>query len=574
MAFFKRSFGALGLSALLGLSGSACGADDSMTGPGGFFGDDPNGGDPANGGGSGADVVDPDDPGNGGSNSNGNAGGGNGNGNGGNGNGLGSDPDCDGILVGTRCIKKEHIEFVEESPQPTDPGNLVYDFDKSYENLGALKKNQPKIPPSADLGEWYLYNGDYVRIGVSYDSFHAAGGKVADKDRLPQREGRNKDLTWSLNAVIGIDGSDIAAPNCTVCHYEYFDDKLIPGLGRNKHWIATDASGFTLDVLGIGLNSFFYGDTFKQLGNASLLFTRLFPDTMHSHLFDLFAALGMRHDPDTLEWTGKLWGDPNSGMKGWIDFPAWWHLKKKNALYSNGSGRGWLSDHLQYMSWFSVDGIPEAEEITNNFVHVQKFIEEKIRAPKFEDFGGKIDRSLAAVGEQIFLDNCSACHGTYSDDESEETYPNMIIHVDEVGTDPNLATNHWIYPVDPWYRVSWYGKLNRSTIVRTHGYMAPPLDGIFITAPYFHNGSVPTLEAVIDPEKRPAVWTSNKSPDDYDFDAVGWKDKPFDTCFWTLDQRQCSYITSDPGNSNQGHTYGADLSPEDKKALLEYLKTL
>ncbi len=231
------------------------------------------------------------------------------------------------------------------------------------------------------------------------------------------------------------DGTDVAAPNCLVCHAEYFGGKLVPGLGRNSRFIATDASGFTLDVFGIGLNSVFVGDTPQQLVQALGLLSRLFQDTTHSHLFDLFAALGMRHDPDTLEWTG-------------------------------------------------------------------------------------------------------------------------------------------VYPVDDWYKVSWYGKRGTSSIVRVNGYMAPPLDGVFMTAPYFHNGSVPTLEGVIDPEKRPAVWTSDCSEDDYDYDAVGWMDKPFDTCFWTLDQKQCAYYTNEPGNSNQGHTYGAVLSPDEKKALLEYLKTL
>ncbi len=496
--------------------------------------------------------------------------------------GPGFDPDngdwdggvCDGVAIGARCVKSEHLQVIKASPQATDPGHLVYDFDKSYNNLGALKKNQPKIEPSAELGEWYLLNGDYVRIGVSYASFHATGGKVADADRMPQREGKNKDLTWSLNAVKGIDGTDVAAPNCMVCHSEYFGGKLVPGLGRNKHWIATDASGFTLDVFGIGLNSIFVGDTFAQINSSLGMMTRLFPDTMHSHLFDLFAALGMRHDPDTLKWTGELWGDPNSGMKGWIDFPAWWHVKKKNALYSSGTGRGYKSDHLLYMSWFSVDGIPEAEEITNNFVHVQKYLEEKIKVPKFEDFGGKINQALADKGEEVFSTACATCHGTYSEDESKETYPNILVDLAEIGTDPNLAKNHWIYPVNPWYEKSWYGKRGTSSIVKVNGYMAPPLDGVFITAPYFHNGSVPTLEAVIDPSKRPAVWTSDKSPDDYDFDAVGWKNKDFDTRFWTLDQRQGAYYTTDEGNSNKGHTYGAALSAEDKKAVLEYLKTL
>lgn len=490
---------------------------------------------------------------------------------------------CDaGFLIGQRCVKWEHLTHIEAEPQPTDPGHYVYNFDKQYENLGALLTDEAMIEPDAELGRWYMYNGDYVRLGVSYASYVATNRKVRPEEQLPYREGRNAELPYNLNAVKAPDGANIAAPNCTVCHSSTFQGRLVEGLGRNNHFIGTDASGFTLNVLGIGVNSLLRGDTVSQLKHGGGMLVRLFRDaSTHSHLFDLFAGLGMRHDPDTLEWKGRLWGNPNSGMKGWIDFPAWWHLKKKNALYANGSGRGAKADHLLYMSWFSVNGIEEAEEIQNNFAHVQKWLEQDIHAPRFEDFGGKIDHELAAAGKPVFLRTCAMCHGTYSDNESEETYPNLLVDLDEVGTDPYLATNNWIYPVKTWYDVSWYGNRGTSHIEKTHGYVAPPLDGIFITAPYFHNGSVPTLEAVLDSSKRPTIWTSNQSDDDYDWDAVGWKNKPRDWRFtfslrskFGIGLGRGRYITTRPGNSNAGHTYGDQLTEAERRAVLEYLKTL
>jgi hypothetical protein len=39
------------------------------------------------------------------------------------------------------------------------------------------------------------------------------------------------------------------------------------------------------------------------------------------------------------------------------------------------------------------------------------------------------------------------------------------------------------------------------------GYIAPPLVGIWASAPYFHNGSVPTLWQVLDPDSRADIWT-------------------------------------------------------------------
>ncbi|HEY6881449.1 MAG TPA: hypothetical protein VI299_25665 [Polyangiales bacterium] len=482
---------------------------------------------------------------------------------------------CTGISIGARCVKNEHITTIDRHPQSSDPEHLVYQFDKSYENIGGLLKNKPKIAPDADLGEWYLYNGDYNRGGVSRPSFVTAGGKIEERDRLPQREGLNKDLTWPFTAVKGLDGGDIVVPNCLVCHFAYFDDKLIRGLGRNKHWVASDASGFNFDPIEIAIAAVPTLDI-AALGDFGFLLRILPEATSYSHLFDLFAALAMKHDPNTLKWTGDLaGGDPNSHMKGWIDFPAWWHFKKKNALYANASGQGNKGNHLWYMNWFSLDSVEEAQEVINNFAHVEKFLEDKVATPKYEDFGHKIDKALAAQGEKVFLEACAKCHGTYSANDADETYPNALVDLDEIGTEPTLATNHWIYPVDTWYSKSWYAKQDLGAkIVKTHGYLAPPLDGVFITAPYLHNGSVPTLEQLLDPSKRLATWTSNMSADDYDWDAVGWKDKPLDLDIWTLDQNFGIYNTAEDGNSNKGHTYGAALTPAERKQVLEYLKTL
>src|SRR5262249_4324890 len=95
------------------------------------------------------------------------------------GEGVGGVPDCEGnYLIGKRCVQKEHVTHVEKEAQQTDEGKLVYDFERTYQNNGTLKKNSPKIPPSADLGKWMMYNGDFVRIGVSVASFVATADKV------------------------------------------------------------------------------------------------------------------------------------------------------------------------------------------------------------------------------------------------------------------------------------------------------------------------------------------------------------------------------------------------------------
>ena len=89
------------------------------------------------------------------------------------------------------------------------------------------------------------------------------------------------------------------------------------------------------------------------------------------------------------------------------------------------------------------------------------------------------------------------------------------------------------------------------------------------TAPYLHNNSVPTiydllLPAVQRPQK---FWVGSRQ---YDTHKLGYKSDTQGTPSFSFD-------TTQPGNSNAGHTgkeYGTDLSDEQRKELLEYLKSL
>jgi len=95
-----------------------------------------------------------------------------------------------------------------------------------------------------------------------------------------------------------------------------------------------------------------------------------------------------------------------------------------------------------------------------------------------------------------------------------------------------------------------------------------PLDGLWVRAPYLHNGSVPTLRDLLEPAKaRPTAFY--RGYDVYDQARVG-----FVSNVPRADGRDFSkYDTSVPGNGNGGHVYGTTLSDADKAALVEHLKT-
>jgi len=58
--------------------------------------------------------------------------------------------------------------------------------------------------------------------------------------------------------------------------------------------------------------------------------------------------------------------------------------------------------------------------------------------------------------------------------------------------------------------------------------MAPPLDGVWASAPYFHNGSVPTVAGVLESGARPQYWTRSFDSKDYDPAALGWQHSALD----------------------------------------------
>ena len=100
------------------------------------------------------------------------------------------------------------------------------------------------------------------------------------------------------------------------------------------------------------------------------------------------------------------------------------------------------------------------------------------------------------------------------------------------------------------------------------GYKIPFLDGIWLRAPYLHNGSVPTLRDLLEPAaERPKVFW--RGYDVFDQTKVG-----FVTDGDEARRTGTRMDTTEKGGGNQGHEFGTGLSGGDKAALLEYLKTL
>src|SRR5262249_46868245 len=129
-----------------------------------------------------------------------------------------------------------------------------------------------------------------------------------------------------------------------------------------------------------------------------------------------------------------------------------------------------------------------------------------------------IDEKLAARGRAAFDRVCAECHGTYG---VGGEYPERRVPIEDLGTDrvrlDALTPMH-----RRAYGESWFADFGRKpNINEPAGYVAPPLDGVWASGPYFHNGSVPTLWHVLHPAQRPMVW--RRLADAYDAERVGPK---------------------------------------------------
>jgi hypothetical protein len=258
------------------------------------------------------------------------------------------------------------------------------------------------------------------------------------------------------------------------------------------------------------------------------------------------------------------------------DVPVWWLYKKKKTIYHLG-----LADSRSVRTMMPFLLIPgsSAEYIKRkepDFADIRAFLL-SVQPPRYPF---PIDEARAARGKAVFETTCARCHGSYG---PGGRYPNKRIPLEEIGTDPTLATA-FAPEGAAHYLQSWFAAEHGPTGEKYHGlggggYQAPPLDGIWASAPYLHNGSAPTVYHVLKSTERPKVFTRSFRGEKRDYDPVrlGLKvtvlHEPADRDSPAIALRKV-YDTTHPGRGNGGHLFGDKLTDEERMAVVEYLKTL
>lgn len=433
---------------------------------------------------------------------------------------------------------------------------------KPYASLPENPQNPGNNP---DSGYWYLVSGDYLKSGLPYSVFKKSG--VKEPENYLHRTGINIGVPYNFTAITAPNGANVVAPNCLYCHAQKFGDSLIIGMGNSlsDYTMPQDA---TMKMMEMAVN-FLASEKEKQAAAAFLKAGRasypyMVAETKGVNVADrLTTVLASHRDPASFQWIEKEKLDiPKEVIP--TDVPAWWLLKKKRAMFYNGFGRGDFSRFLMASNLLTVSDTTESAEVLTHFDNVLAYLY-ILKAPAYPH---SINEQLAANGKALFEKSCSGCHGTYDNDDS---YPNLLIPTSIVKTDSTLVNTNFSSNVFlNWFGKSWFTTGNRpAALVPFKGYIAPPLDGVWCTAPYLHNASIPNLETLLNSKARPTFWKRNFDNPVYDYENLGYQ--------YTTETRQDSrntYNTTLKGYSNGGHTFGDKFTAAERKAVIEYLKTL
>jgi hypothetical protein len=265
---------------------------------------------------------------------------------------------------------------------------------------------------------------------------------------------------------------------------------------------------------------------------------------------------------------------PVDDTTGQADFPSVWNLKvrKGDHLFLNWSCDTPAVRSVLIDSALGLGAAPDQHNPISQlqwkfgrrdwFVKRMEALDNTLSELPPPKYPFPIDDVRASAGKPIYQKYCAECHDV---GKSRTSTP---IPIDEIKTDRERLDT-WTKPAadEANRRVKEMG-IDRPNMVKNFGYCSPPLDGIWLRAPYLHNGSVPNLRELLEPvEKRTKVFY--RGYDVYDPVNVGFvtSGAEAERMAWKLD-------VNERGNGNQGHNYGLELSAEDKQAMVEYMKTL
>ena len=276
-------------------------------------------------------------------------------------------------------------------------------------------------------------------------------------------------------------------------------------------------------------------------------------------------------------------------LVGLCDFPSIWlqGQRKEMKLRAHWDGNNSMMEERNKSAAFGTGTFPPTIDLK-----LLRRVEEWLLKKEPPPYPFPINQELSARGAPLYAQYCASCHGKSGRDFTG-AHVGEVVPVAAIGTDRHrldsyteeLATaQNILYAGYPW-RFSHFRK--------TYGYVNMPLDGIWARAPYLHNGSVPTMRDLLNTSaERPQVFYRGydvydqakmgfvSAPERFNEDGTSRDDAGNPHRYFRLETQArtegATPRTRNEGNSNTGHegpAYGTLLTPDEKNALVEYLKT-
>lgn len=385
------------------------------------------------------------------------------------------------------------------------------------------------------------------------------------------------------------------ANNCAICHVGTWrrqeDETPQVVVGAPSHTV--DVQGLLRFLIACGRDPRFNASTLLAEIGREVKLSRV-DQLLYRFVLIPLTRQALQRQEQQLAWMNRPgwpdWGrgrdDPMNLTKyfmtsmavddttGQADFPSVWNLRirKGEGLYLNWSCDTPAVRSVLIDSALGLGAAPDAtvplDELNWSRKRRAWFLARMEQLDHFLSelpppaYPFSIDTALAERGRPIYAQHCAFCHDFGGE------FTNKPVAPEEIRTDRERLDTWTQAAADEANRRVKEMGIDRPNMVRIEGYQSPPLDGLWMRAPYLHNGSVPTLRDLLNPvDQRPRVFF--RGYDVYDPVNVGFVTRDFDTARlgWKHD-------VNERGNGNQGHLYGTSLPPDEKNALLEYLKTL
>jgi len=250
---------------------------------------------------------------------------------------------------------------------------------------------------------------------------------------------------------------------------------------------------------------------------------------------------------------------------GASDYPSLWNQKPREGLHLHWDGN---NDSLAERNLSAALGAG-VTPVTADYAAINR-VRDWISTLPPPKYPFPIDAAKAAKGEPVYRKYCGDCHGDgrFGQGVLSGKWLGEVTPLADIGTDAYRFRSYTFEFSENQYTLYPSTEHRFTHFRKTDGYANHPLDGLWLRAPFLHNGAVPTLRDLLEPaEARPKKFY--RGYDVYDPVKVGFVSNVATDGGEAIDV----YDTSLPGNGNAGHGYGTELPDDDKEAVVEYLKT-